>query len=162
MDNKKQRGQRRKLLSLKKNIEKFQPFQYIEEDYEHFHVPCRNDFINSKRTSGKIKTAFIKGWIATTEKFIEQKPSELTFCKVVSLICEQNLWDSQIIIFYSEDYYNSFWNRQGDEQKWTLNKEDHSLIQERNVQTKLKEVSYDEEIIDENEKFSEILWFYLE
>lgn len=33
--------------------------------YEHFHVPS-GDFINSPRTRGKLKTEFVKEWLAKT------------------------------------------------------------------------------------------------
>ena len=99
---KKQRGQTRKLNRLLAHIDEFIPFSELSEAYEYFHVPCSNTFINSTKTRSNIKTAFIHKWIQTTENFIRMKPKQLPFCRIVAVVCEKNLWDSQIIIFYSE------------------------------------------------------------
>ncbi len=42
-----------------------------------------------------------------TERFIAGKPEELRFCKVVSILCLE-LWSSQLIVFYDQDYYERF------------------------------------------------------
>ncbi len=39
--------------------------------------------------------------------------------KVVAVIDELYLWNSQIIIFYDEKYYNDFWDRKDSYQTWT-------------------------------------------
>ncbi len=61
------------------------------------------------KTSGKIKTAFCKKWLEKTEEIIGNKPKDLPFCKVVAAITYPDVRESQIIIFYDEEYYNSFW-----------------------------------------------------
>ena len=110
MKYKKQRGQHRKFKALCNNINQICYFQNVDCPYEHFHVPS-DPFISSPKTSGKIKTAFCKAWLAKTVEIIEHKPCNLPFCKVVAVIDERNLWNSQIIIFYDENYYDSFWLR---------------------------------------------------
>lgn len=60
MKYKKQRGQSRKLKTFLKNINTFTPCWHDEYGYEHFHVPCSLDFINSPKTYGKIKISFKK------------------------------------------------------------------------------------------------------
>ena len=160
MKYKKQRGQNRKLIKLKENIEQIHPFQNTDCRYENFHVPC-SQFISSPKTSGKIKTEFCKVWLDKTSEIIKQKPSDLSFCKVIAVIDEENLWNSQIIIFYDKNYYNSFWSRNSAEQTWNLiDKEDISFIEKRCIKSDLKEKGYYETVVDLDSTRKTTLWFY--
>ena len=162
MKYKKQRGQERKLKSLIKNIQDIVPFEDTSLPFEHFHVPC-GPFISSPKTSSKIKTAFCKAWIKKTESIIKQKPSDLPFCKAVALIDSTELWDSQIIIFYSEDHYRSFWDRNTPEQLWTLiDNTEKSFAKEHNIKTELNEICYSETITEDDLNKTSTLWFYEE
>lgn len=158
MDKKKQRGQGRRLNRMLKHINEFTPFLETEDRYEHFHVPS-SMFIESDKTSGKVKTAFCREWIKITESFISLKPEDLQFCKIIAVISVPYYWSSQIIIFYDEEYYNSFWNRNGPEQFWEPIKQKYSFSKERNIETSLNEICYHEKIIDD-EVFECDLWFY--
>ncbi len=160
MKYKKQRGQKRKFKLLCGKINQICPFQNTNNKYEHFHVPC-DQFVSSPKTSGKIKSAFCKMWLSKTAEIIEQKPRNLPFCKVVAVIDEKDLLDSQIIIFYDENYYCSFWLRNSPEQTWTpILKQGKSLIQERHIETNLKEKGYCETISDLDFTHQTSLWFY--
>ena len=160
MSHKKQRGQKRKLKALLRNINQISFFQNIDCPFEHFHVPC-SPFISSPKTSGRIKTAFCKAWLAKTVEIIEHKPCDLPFCKVVAVINERNLWDSQIIIFYDENYYDSFWLRDSLEQTWIpVVKKDESFIKERHIESSLREKGYYETIADLDLTRKTTLWFY--
>lgn len=147
--NKKQRGQRRKLELLFKYIDTFKAFESTNDAYEHFHVPGDN-FIEYIKTTSKVKTAFCKKWIDTTLRFISEKPTELEFCKVVALISVPNYWSSQIIIFYDEDYYSEFWNRDDDYQRWESIDGKYSFTKERGIHTLLLEKGYKEIICEED------------
>lgn len=127
-------------------------------EYEHFHVPS-TPWIEFPKTSGRIKTAFCRKWIEKTEEFISQKP-EISFCKVVAVICYPNLWDSQIIIFYDEKYYNSFWNRNGPYQVWTRIENTKSFVKTRGIETNLVETCYEEKIKEKDETHISYLWYY--
>lgn len=161
----KQRGQKRKLKNLIKNIAEIEPYQDTHSAYEHYHVPCGR-FISSSKTNGKIKTAFCRAWLEKTAEIINNKPSNLNFCKIVALIDETDLWDSQIIIFYNKEYYDGFFSRNDEYQKWTIvNDPNKSLVKTRNIKTELKEVCYLETILDEDYDGNSFyrkskLWFY--
>ena len=160
MKYKKQRGQKRKLNALLRNIYQIQPFQNTDCQYEHFHVPC-SQFISSPKTYGRIKTQFCKAWLDKTAEIMEQKPDYLSFCKVVAVIDEFDLWESQIIIFYDKKYYNSFWSRTSGEQIWNLiENQGKSFIQERHIESSLKEKGYHEIIDDFEYSRRTTLWFY--
>lgn len=159
---KRQRGQRQKLNRLLEHIDEFMPFSELSQAYEHFHVPCSKIFINSPKIRGNIKTAFIRKWIQTAEKFIRMKPKQPPFCRIVALICEENLWDSQIIIFYSEKYFKDFWIRNGNEQTWELITPTNSFIGIRNIKTSLAETCFKETIREDGIEYIDKLWFYKE
>ena len=157
---KKQRGQRRKIKNLLFNIERITPFIDTDDRYEHFHVPS-DQFISSPKSSGKIKTAFCRAWLQKTAEIIDQKPKDIPFCKVVAVIDKGDLWESQIIIFYDENYYNSFWKRGSVEQIWLpIDSDTRSFTKERNIKTSLKEKRYIEILSDEDKQRKSILWFY--
>ena len=160
MKYKKERGQNRRLRRLIEYIHLIVPFENTDARYEHFHVPG-GPFISSPKTSGKVKTAFCKAWLQQTEEIIQQKPLDLPFCKVVAIIDEGDLWDSQIVIFYDESYYTAFWTRNTSEQTWTLIKDPaKSFIKERNIETKLNEIGYLEAISESDFNKKSTLWFY--
>lgn len=159
MDKKKQRGQHRKLNRMFGYIDDFVPFADTASVYEHFHVPS-SPFIDSRQTSGKVKTAFCRKWLETTEKFISQKPVDLPFCKVVAVIDAAGYWNSQIIIFYDEEYYSSFWQRTGPEQIWIPVEQSESFCKKRNITTSLPEIGYVEKITEDDNIIQSELWFY--
>lgn len=103
MDRKKQRGQGRRIKALLSRIDEWTPFQKQEQSFEHFHV-LDSSWIESPKTSSKIKTLFIKKWLDKTAEFIANKPQNLPFCKVAAVIDYPHLWSSQLVIFYDKDY----------------------------------------------------------
>lgn len=162
----KSRGQKRKfkiLLGWIDQIEPFkdkkEPFKDTDKDFEHFHVPC-GPWLAKPKTSSKIKTDFCKIWLEKTEEFIEKKPKELPFCKVVAAITYPNVRNSQIIIFYDEQYYKTFWDRKGPYQIWTPIKNQRSFAKERGITTQLPEIGYIEELDDEDWYAKSYIWFY--
>ena len=160
MRHKKERGQRRKLKALIKNINQIHFLNNTNEPYEYYSVPS-DQFISSSKTSSKIKTEFCKAWLDKTAEIIEQKSCVQSFCKVVAVIDEFDLWASQIIIFYDEDYYESFWSRNTMEQTWkVIDREGMSFIKERHIETNLKEKGYFETGNDLEVIHKSILWFY--
>lgn len=89
------------------------------------------------------------------------KPKNLPFCKVVAVITVHRLWSSQIIIFYSKDYYDDFWNREGASQKWIpLHNNVQSFAKSRKIDTDLNEKGYLEIYIDDDFVSKSNLWFY--
>jgi len=160
---KKSRGQKRRLKLLLKNIDRFVPYEDCRDpdcEFEHFHVPS-TPWIEMPKTSGRIKTAFIRKWLEKTELFIKLKPEGLPFCKVVAVVCEPYLWDSQIIIFYSEKYYSTFWDRKGPYQTWTkTDVGENSMSAQRNIPTPLPVECYTEVIAEEDYTRTTRLWYY--
>ncbi|MDE6767491.1 MAG: DUF3916 domain-containing protein, partial [Eubacterium sp.] len=69
-------------------------------------------------------------------------------------------WNSQIIIFYDEEYYKSFWQRTGPEQFWIPIEKSKSFCKIRNITTTLPEIGYVEKIAEDNNIIQSELWFY--
>ena len=160
MKYKKQRGQKRKLNTLLNNIEHISPYQNVECLYECFRVPSGR-FISSPKTYGRIKTQFCRTWLDKTVEVIKQKPNHLSFCRVVAVIDEFDLWNSQIIVFYDRNYYESFWGRTSGAQIWQpISKKGKSFIKERNISSTLAEKGYVEIINDVDYSRRTRLWFY--
>lgn len=158
---KKIRGQRRRLKTLLRDINALVPYQDdTHREYEHFHVPC-GAWIQSPRTAGHIKTIFCNAWIEKSKQFIESKPKNIPFCKVVAVISYPRFAESQIIIFYNEAYYNGFWNRNDSTQKWIPLNSAESFVKSRGIVTDLSEKGYTEILCDEDGCISKSqLWFY--
>ncbi len=139
----KQRGQKRKLKRLIEYVSEFETSYTSKYPYECFRTPCSLDFINSKKTYGKIKTEFCRAWLNKTKEFIEQKPDNNKFIKIVAHINTEDLWGAQINIFYDEEYYLNFFKRNTnlDEHKLIDNK---SLKSMRNISSDLSEIGFKE------------------
>lgn len=158
--NKKVRGQRRKLNALLRQIDRIRVPHRGNEAMEHIHVPG-DDWIGLRKTSGAKKTAFCRSWIARTEEITRQTEEYEGFCKVVGLLSYPDLSGSQIIVFYDEGYYNSFWNRKDpDGQTWTPI-DNGSFAAKRGIRTELTEIGYSEVIVDEDFVYRDELWFYV-
>lgn len=156
---KKIRGQRRKLNNLIKRINELEMVYPYHYHYDHFHTPCANDFIDSPQVGNFVKKSFCQAWIEKTQFFIQQKPKEAKFCKIVCVLDIKSLWNSQIIIFYDKTYYNNFWSRNDEYQKWIL-LENRSFKREKALKTDLLELGYKEIIVDGNTNYITELWFY--
>lgn len=155
----KQRGQRRKLDQLLNHINQVTTEYSPVDDYEHFHVPCRNDFLDSPNTSGYVKRKFCQIWLDKTLSFINNKPSDIEFCKIVCMVSPKFFWNSQIIIFYDDQYYETFWNRHNEYQSW-IKISGKSYKDAFVLETNMKEVGFIEEINEEDCSYIGELWFY--
>lgn len=155
----KQRGQRRKLKQLLNRINQFTTEYLPIDSYDHFHVPCSSDFLDSPNTSGYVKRKFCQSWIDKTQSFINNKPSDKEFCKIVCVVSPKCFWDSQIIIFYDHQYYETFWNRNNEDQSW-IKISTKSFKDTYTLETNMDEVGFIEEINEEDYSYIGELWFY--
>ena len=161
---KKVRGQKRKLKILINNIDQIDPsraFSNPDRQMNHIHVPG-TPWMEMPGTRGRVKTEFCKAWIRKAEELIAQKPKDVGFCKVVANICYPDLWNSQIVIFFDEAYYKTFWDRKGPYQCWERMNAGRSFAADRGITTELVETGYIETLYEESDYYRSILWFYTE
>ncbi len=162
MFKKKQCGQSRRLKRMKKYlIANTMYFPISENRYEHWHISCREDFLNSHKTSSKIKTEAIQCIIDCTEHLYSIKPSNIGFCHILCIITINHIWDSQIIAFFDAEYYNHFFDRKDTYQKWSQVKV-LSMKHQRNLKVapQFLEKCFMEEIDSDGETFKQLLWVY--
>jgi protein-tyrosine phosphatase len=95
---------------------------FPEEDhrYWHIHLPTASSFIDSPKTPKSIRRQTIQTLIDRTVHLIAHKPDNRNFAKVVTIISLPTLWDSQIVVFFDEAYYDNFFIRNDQYQQWTL------------------------------------------
>ena len=159
-DRKKVRGQRRKLRKLLRDIDGLTPFESESNRlYEHFHVPS-GTWLNSPSTAVSVKTAFCKAWLEQCQRFIQAKPTNLSFCRVVAVLCEPLLGESQIVIFYSQEYFETFWKRNYSDQSWLPLNKGSSFTAKRGIATALTEMGYEETLLVDGKTIKSTLWFY--
>ncbi len=158
------RGQKRKLSTFKHNLinqtEIFPKEDKKDCGYWHLHIPIARDFIDSKNTSTKIRRTIIQTLISRTEHLIKLKPNN-TKTRVVTAINLPYIFDSQIVVFFGDNYFNNFFERDSDEQRWIALSENRSLKSEWSliysdslIECGYKEIIKDEDYIHEGE-----IWF---
>ena len=136
-DRKKVRGQRRKLRKLLRDIDGLTPFESESNRlYEHFHVPS-GTWLNSPSTAGSVKV-----------------------CRVVSVRCEPLLGEAHIVIFYSQEYFETFWKRNYSDQSWLPLNKGSSFTAKRGITTALTEMGYEETLLVDGKTIKSTLWFY--
>lgn len=138
--------------SIKADYTPMPPF--YEDEYIKLYA---NLFFKPK---GKDRRELMAALLSKTKEIIAGKPEDLPFCKVFLAVYEENIAWSQIIIFFDEHQYNTFWNRTDIEfQKWTkINPP--SLAESMGSKTDLNEVCYLEEVRNDEDNYSQKIWFY--
>jgi hypothetical protein len=126
------RGQKRKVNKLKKNLAEIGNFfpeeSYVNAPYYNYHLPCSQRLLDSKNSSNKIRKTAMQLLIDAAVRLRKVRPSNLADKKIVVAIYLPHLWDSQIIIFYDLEYYENFFNRNTDSQRWTPIKNTKSIL----------------------------------
>lgn len=115
-------------------------------------------FIESEKATNQNQKKFYEKWLATVERLMEEKPQDIEYCKVVGMISIPDIWCSEIIIFYEQEYYESFFKRNSAYQTWIKIK-NNSFLECKQIQTTLKEVGY-QQIIRDEDIYQNELWFY--
>lgn len=123
-------------------MDAFIPFGRIGECCEHYHVPCCDSFIESRGLRESVRTAFLRKWLETAQRFIDRKPADLPFCRVVATVDIPAYGSSQIIIFYDKEYYEDFLDRSGCGQEWNRLDTKRSFKKERAIECGLEERCY--------------------
>ncbi len=96
---------------------------FPEEDrpgcgYWHLHMPCSNAFIDASLQPTRLRRACVAAVLRAAEHLRAIKPPEVE-ARVVVCLTWPTLWDAQIIVFFGEDYYGRFFDRNEPEQTWT-------------------------------------------
>ncbi|NMF07166.1 DUF3916 domain-containing protein [Clostridium beijerinckii] len=160
MERKKQRWYKREVKRVIRTIDNFysvfNPLVNKPFSDEYFKIYA-NLFFKPK---GKDRREIFERLVRKTEEILTSKPEDIGFCKIILVVYEENLAHSQILIFYENSYYSTFWDRKDIKyQKWSRISKG-SLIAGLNVMTNLAEAGYLEEVSDEFGYRKQRIWFY--
>lgn len=160
---KKQRGLRRKCRNMVRRItEQTATFPKAHDGagFWHLHLPAARDFISSDATPFKVRRLCAQTLIARAHYLATLAPPESETCVVVAIFPE-DLWDSQIIVFFGSQYFDSFFTRDSPDQKWTPLNPNRSLRRRWNLALPADfcERGYQEELNSEDFEAQRELWF---
>jgi hypothetical protein len=161
---KKVRGAKRKSVIMVREIKSWTeefPEVDLEYGYWHIHMPFAQTFIDSTKTPSSVRRLCIQTLINQVEYLINIKPKLDLSVRVVAAINLPSLSDSQIIIFFGDKHYNSFFDRSDEFQRWISLPKERNIVREwqLKISENMKIKGYKEEIFDENSKSISELWF---
>lgn len=151
---KKVRGLKKKCSAMVKAIAEQTnhfPVEYSSEEYWHCHLPVAQSFIDSTHTPRSVRKLCIQAMIDRANFLAQHKHQTAINCRVICLVSLPDLWASEIIIFFTQDYFEKFFNRNSPWQKWILLNDrditkEYNLIIPNSFQVKgYKHEGYDED-----------------
>ncbi|KAA0760493.1 DUF3916 domain-containing protein [Bacillus sp. SH5-2] len=164
MREKKIRGMKRKTNAMTKRIAehtKTFPSTFYNDEYWYMPLPVSQAFIDSRKTPRKVKRLCIQTLLNLANHLIKIKPNDTNTYQVVVLISIENLWGSQIIVFKNDDYFQNFFYKNNEFQKWILLSNEIDFWETWGISIcptaqilHFQEVIYDEDAIDKKE-----IWF---
>ena len=155
------RGLRRKCLNMVTHISEetavFPGPHWEDAGYWHLHLPIADNLIDSAKNSFGVRRLCVQTLITRAHHLASIAPVGETSTRVVVAIDLPRLFGSQIIVFFGSDYFDTFFNRDTDSQRWTPLEANRSLVREWNLQipSGFSEHGYHEEINDLHEAFGE-------
>ncbi|MFP3413833.1 DUF3916 domain-containing protein [Bacillus sp. SIMBA_074] len=164
MREKKIRGMKRRTQTLIKRIEdstKAFPSTFYNDEYWHMPLPGSQAFIDSIKTPRKVKRLCIQTLLDRADLLMKMKPNDTNTYRVVVMIKIASLWNSQIIIFKNDDYFQIFFNRDNEFQKWIplSNESDFRHEWKISISNSVQTLHFQEIIKDEDGFFEEELSF---
>lgn len=159
----KPRGLRRKCRNMVRQLTQQTaafPQPHRGDDFWHLHLPIAQNFIDHPNTPFGLRRLCVQTLIDCAHSLASVAPTNLK-SRVVVAICLPELWRSQIIVFFGSDYYDSFFNRDSEEQKWTPLPDNRRLAREWNLRVPhgFSQRGYKEELRDTDFNFDGEIWF---
>jgi len=161
LSRKKIRGLQRKHIVLKKRIsEMCSFFPNEEEKYWHMPMPCSDLILDYPKVRHKFRLSMVRFLIEQSEHLNSIKPTN-RYVKIVCCLPLDHLWGAQIIVFFNKEYYEAFFNRREEYQKWTEIELSKSMKKHWLVFNDLNKFrGFHEEIRNEEVSFEQDIWFY--
>jgi hypothetical protein len=132
---KKVRGLKKKCRAMVQDLiactNKF-PVEFSSEKYWNKRLPVPQTFIDSTNTPHSVRRLCMQTMIDRAEFLAQSKPNHLTNSRVCCLIDLPALFFSEVTIFFSESYFQTFFDRNRSWQKWTII-QDKNLAKEYNL-----------------------------
>lgn len=164
MPEKKVRGLKRKTKNMINRIEQ-ETINYpsnFHNGYWYLPLPVAQSFISSSKTPTAIKRKSMQILLDRAKHLISIKPKSHLRLRVVVAIDLPSLWNSQIIIFSGDSYFEVFFDRNDNDQKWLPLSKERNVMNEWNliVPNGMDCLGIRQEITDEDgELFESEFWF---
>jgi hypothetical protein len=159
------RGLRRKTMAMVRDIGQLAtviPAEHREGGgYWHAHLPVPQAFIDSPATPRAIRRLCIQTLLdAANELRAAQERREIE-CRVVVAIDLPKLFDSQLIVFFTEEYFSRFFTRDTPDQTWIPLPPHRSLVREWSIRMEAgsSEWGFSDTLFDEGVERRSEIWF---
>tara|TARA_B100000767_G_C19433834_1_gene397121 strand:- start:65 stop:601 length:537 start_codon:yes stop_codon:yes gene_type:complete len=159
------RGQKRKFNRLKQRLHAISNFfpddSYMQDDkYYHIHMPCSQRFVDSKNSPSTLRKECIQLLINTAYDLTKARPDSKKENKIVCFVNLPFIWNSQIIVFYDNNYYDEFFDRNSDYHRWSKLNSGVNIIDSLNLKCpdSFSVQGYKEEINDGDYKHKGQIW----
>ena len=129
--------------------------------YWHLHLPFSQEYIDSKKTPNKLRRDIMQMLINRVDYLKNIKTKEQSDYRIYSIISLPNLFDSQIVVLPDKSWFDGFFERDSDEQKWITLDKHRNLIEEWNLilPSALEVRGYKEIISEDNYNYEGEIWF---
>lgn len=161
---KKVRGIKGKLSSFKQRLDAvLADVKTVEPDepYWHAHIPFDYTFIDSVNTPGKLRRSCVRIIIDAAEKLRTEYLADNKDCRVMAGITLPYMWSSQLLVFFSDEFYREYCTRNTPDQIWTPLDKYRNILAEWDLSAPASFTAkgYREEIDDEYSKYTDEVWF---
>lgn len=158
------RGKQRRCRALARRLSECTsefPASHDERGYWHLHLPVAQGFIDAPRIPLRVRRECIQLVLDACCRLCSRRPPTV-FARVVAAISTPSLFGSQLIVFYSPPYFDSFFNRRGPEQQWISLPAARSLAREweLTLPNGFMERGFHEHIHDEDFEQDSEIWFF--
>ena len=158
------RGVRRRCTTFDRRMRELTqsfPAPHDELGYWHLHLPIAQRFINSPRTPEGVRHQCAQLLLGAASRLRSVRAPSTT-ARVVAAVTTPDVSDSQLIVFFSLGYFESFFDRQGSEQHWRPLSDSRSLAREWSLSIPIgfSERGFHEHIQDEDYEHHGEIWFF--
>ena len=105
------------------------PEAHAGRGYWHHHLPIAQNFIDNPRTPQGARRQCVQLLLDAASRLTALRPASIAAPMVVA-VSTPRVFDSQLIVFYSSDYFASFFHRDAPDQQWTQLPTSRSLARE--------------------------------
>lgn len=98
--------------------------------YWHAHVPLPNVALVGPHARRALRRKVVSTLLSIGEHLVRIKPAEPDCARVVVVLDLPDLAASQIIVFFSDAYFDAFWSRTSPDQTWIPLSPARSLVRE--------------------------------
>lgn len=129
--------------------------------YWHMHLPVDQAFIDSQKTPHWVRRQCMQCLIDGAERLKGLKPKSDDTIRVVASISLPQLWDSEIIVYFSQEYFDKVFSFEPEWRTWTPLRESRSVSKERclTIPEGFQERGYHLRVRDEELPYDGDRWF---